>query len=78
MNHLLKVTLFVVLCVCLLHGCASVNYTKPDGTQIQYTRFLTTNDSLDVTIGDSSAKINGQKIDAETLAKFINMLGAVK
>jgi len=76
MKQYLFVLMFIILSIC--YSCASVQYEKADGTKISYTRFLTTNDSLDVEVGDSKAKVNGQKIDAEALAKFINMIGAVK
>lgn len=62
----------------LFCGCASVNYEKADGTKVTYSRLFTTADSLEVTVGDASAKVNGQKIDATTLNALIQVLGAAK
>ena len=78
MNHLLKVTLFVVLCMCLLQGCASLTFESKDGTKVTYTRFLTTATKIEARVADAELNMNNQKIDTATLEALLNLLGMIK
>jgi ABC-type glycerol-3-phosphate transport system substrate-binding protein len=71
-------TIILVCALCILSSCASVSYTKPDGTKLTYTRVFTTADSMDVQVGDSTAKINGQKINLEAFQALMGLAGIVK
>lgn len=80
MKSLILVIALVGLVIGGLSGCASVSYQSADGTSITYSRLFTTADSIDVKVGNASAKVNGQKIDAASLSTLLNLIqsGQVK
>jgi hypothetical protein len=63
----------------LVGGCAMTSYTSKDGVKLSHMRLFTTADSMDILIGkdNSTAKINGQKIDAQSLSVFFNVLNSL-
>jgi hypothetical protein len=65
--------LIVVLCLVILSGCASVSYESPDGTKVNYTRFLTSADNIKAKVGDSSVEANGVKLDWATIQYLMGL-----
>jgi uncharacterized protein YceK len=50
----------IILVVLVLTGCATTQYKSPDGTEITYTRFATTADSIKAEAGNAKVESNGQ------------------
>lgn len=55
-------------------GCASVTYKTSDGTEVSYTRFLSSADSIEAKLGTTYVKANKVGIDAETLQYVLGIL----
>jgi hypothetical protein len=72
----MKTLVLAVAVLALLGGCAMVSYQSADGTSVSYSRLFTTADSLKVKVGDATAEVNGQRIDAATLGALLNVLGS--
>ena len=68
-----KLTLFVALAMMIgLSGCAAVTYTSPDGTKVEYVRFLTGSDKIVGSIGEAAISVSGQEINVELLKALIS------
>jgi hypothetical protein len=67
----------VILIGLFLVGCTSVEYLKPDGTKITYSRFITSVGSIEAKQGDASIKVVDSKPDAATIASVLSWLGTV-
>lgn len=68
----------IILAMLVLIGCATMQYKAPDGTEINYTRFATTSDSIKAEVGDAKVESNGQKIDTKTLTAIIELLKTIQ
>lgn len=68
----------IILAMLVLIGCATMQYKAPDGTEINYTRFATTSDSIKAEVGDAKVESSGQKIDAKVLEAITEFLRAVQ
>ena len=55
-------------------GCASVSYKTADGTEVSYSRFLTSADSIEAKVGTAYVKANKVGIDAETLQYLLRLI----
>ena len=69
--------LAVILMVVALAGCTSVAYTKPDGTKIVYSRFITSIGSVEAHEGTAWVKVVDSKPDAATIATVLQWLSTV-
>ena len=68
-----KLTLFVALAMMIgLSGCAAVTYSAPDGTKVEYVRFLTGSDKIVGSIGEAAISVSGQEINVELLKALIS------
>lgn len=72
--------LAILLTICMLfsYGCAAVTYTAPDGTRVDYVRFLTTSDRIVGSIGDAAITVSGQEINVELLKALLEAAAVVK
>ena len=68
----------IILAMLVLIGCATMQYKAPDGTEINYTRFATTSDSIKAEAGNAKVESNGQKIDTKTLTAIIELLKTIQ
>jgi uncharacterized protein YceK len=68
----------IILVVLVLTGCATTQYKSPDGTEITYTRFATTADSIKAEAGNAKVESSGQKIDTKTLTAIIEFLKTIQ
>jgi len=68
----------IILAMLVLIGCATTQYKAPDGTEITYTRFATTADSIKAEAGNAKVESNGQKIDAEIIKALTNLVNAAR
>lgn len=68
----------IILAMLVLIGCATMQYKAPDGTEINYTRFATTSDSIKAEAGNAKVESNGQKIDTKTLTAIIEFLKTIQ
>jgi uncharacterized protein YxeA len=48
-----------ILAMLVLIGCATMQYKAPDGTEINYTRFATTSDSIKAEAGNAKVESSG-------------------
>lgn len=70
--------LAILLTICMLYGCAMVTYTAPDGTRVEYVRFMTSSDKIVGSIGAAAITVSGQEIDVELLKALISAAAVVK
>ena len=66
----------IILVVLVLTGCATTQYKSPDGTEITYTRFATTADSIKAEAGNAKVESNGQKVDTKIIDALTNLVNA--
>lgn len=57
------ILLIAVCCLVLLNGCASLSYKTANGTEVTYTRFLTSMDSIEAKVGEAYVKANKIEVD---------------
>jgi hypothetical protein len=62
----------------MLQACACVTYTAPDGTRVEYVRFLTSSDKIVGSIGAAAITVSGQEIDVDLLKALISAAAVVK
>jgi hypothetical protein len=68
-----KLTLFVTLAMAIgLSACAAVTYTAPDGTKVEYVRFLTGSDKIVGNVGQAAFTVSGQEVNVELLKALIS------
>jgi hypothetical protein len=65
--------LVVIISVCLI-SCATLTYKAPNGTEVIYSRFLTTSELIEAKIGEAQIKSKGQAIDPAVLQAIIGAL----
>ena len=70
--------LLTFLCMLLTYGCAAVTYTAPDGTRVDYVRFLTSSDKIVGSIGEAAITVSGQEINVELLKALLEAAAVVK
>ncbi len=68
----------VGIVLAMIAGCARVQYIKPDGTQVAYTRLLTTSDSIEVNVDGAKAKVTKQEINTAIVEALLKALAAVQ
>jgi hypothetical protein len=73
----MKRIICLLITMVFLGGCAHMYYKAQDGTTVSYTRLFTTADQTKATVGAATVEINGQKIDAASMAAFFNVLNAL-
>lgn len=73
-----KITLIILCLMLLFQGCAAVTYTAPDGTKVEYVRFLTSSDKIVGSIGAAAITVSGQEIDVDLLKALISAAAVVK
>jgi len=64
--------LILIVCAFILSGCAAVTYNSPDGTKVEYVRFLTGSDKIVGSIGEAAISVSGQEINVELLKALIS------
>jgi hypothetical protein len=77
----MKTITLLILIGCLLavlFGCARLNYVTPDGTQVTYTRFMTTSDSIQGNVGDAKIAVTKQAIDTTLAEALLKLLTTAK
>jgi hypothetical protein len=70
--------LLLTICMLFSYGCAAVTYTAPDGTRVEYVRFMTSSDKIVGNIGQAAITVSGQEIDVELLKALISAAAVVK
>lgn len=73
-----KLAMLLTFCMLLTYGCAMVSYTAPDGTRVDYVRFLTTSDKIVGSIGEAAITVSGQEINVELLKALLEAAAVVK
>lgn len=73
-----SIVLLTYGCMLLTYGCAMVSYTAPDGTRVDYVRFMTTSDKIVGNIGQAAITVSGQEIDVELLKALLSAAAVVK
>ena len=73
-----KITLTILCLMLLFQGCAMVTYTAPDGTRVDYIRFMTTSDRIVGSIGEAAITVSGQEINVELLKALLEAAAVVK
>ena len=74
-----KLTLIILLAVFIIQGCACLNYTAPDGTNVNYCRFCTGSDSIKGQAGTATIEATGQKqLDPAVIQLLLEAAKAVK
>lgn len=71
----LAIILTIGLFLC---GCAAVTYTAPDGTKVEYVRFLTSSDKIVGNVGQAAFTVSGQEINVELLKALLSAAAVVK
>lgn len=74
----MKKLIFALLLMLVLAGCATMTYKTPDGTEVTYSRLLTTSDTIKGTVGGATIETTGTKIDTATLQAILQLMGTVK
>lgn len=70
--------LAILLTICMMFGCATVSYTAPDGTRVDYVRFLTSSDKIVGNVGQAAFTVSGQEIDVDLLKALLSAAALVK
>lgn len=73
-----KLAILLTICMLFSYGCAAVTYTAPDGTKVEYVRFLTSSDKIVGSIGAAAITVSGQEIDVELLKALLSAAALVK
>jgi len=68
----MKRIFLTLLFILTLSGCAAVTYSAPDGTKVEYVRFLTGSDKIVGSIGEAAISVSGQEINVELLKALIS------
>lgn len=68
----------VLLAILLVTGCATVQYTTPNGITVNYTRVLSTTDKIEATLpGGTKVVVTGQNYNIDLVAVAIEAAGGV-
>lgn len=73
-----KLAILLTICMLFSYGCAAVTYTAPDGTRVEYVRFLTSSDKIVGSIGEAAITVSGQEINVELLKALLEAAAVVK
>jgi phenylacetate-coenzyme A ligase PaaK-like adenylate-forming protein len=64
--------IFVLIFLTLtITGCVNVRFTAKDGTQVEYTRFLTNVDRIEGRVGDNKVTVGGSTVNVEALTELL-------
>lgn len=67
-------TYALVILALLLTGCVSVKFVSPDGTTVEYSRFLINVDRIDGNVGQNKIAVGGSTVNVEALTQLLQAI----